>query len=162
VLATSHERAAVGPPLGSSVRAVTRADDGPLAGTAALAFGTLGIVFGDIGTSPLYAMRESFDHSGLEVTTGSAYGVASVIFWSLLIVISWKYLALVMRADNHGEGGILALTALVMPTAERPVTRGGVAIVTLGVFGTALLYGDGLITPAISVLSAVEGADKIY
>jgi KUP system potassium uptake protein len=157
VLATSHERAAVGPPLGSSVRAVTRADDGPLAGTAALAFGTLGIVFGDIGTSPLYAMRESFDHSGLEVTTGSAYGVASVIFWSLLIVISWKYLALVMRADNHGEGGILALTALVMPTAARPVTRGGVAIVTLGVFGTALLYGDGLITPAISVLSAVEG-----
>ena len=124
-------------------------------GRFALAFGTLGIVFGDIGTSPIYAFRESFEVSQIEVTQATAYGVASVVFWSLLIVISAKYLFLVMRADNHGEGGILALTALVMPSRDSPPSRQAAAIVTLGVFGTALLYGDGLITPAISVLSAV-------
>ncbi|MGA9277514.1 potassium transporter Kup [Ilumatobacter sp.] len=123
----------------------------------ALAFGTLGIVFGDIGTSPIYAFRESFEVSGLDVTRQTSYGVASVVFWALLIVISLKYLMLVMRADNHGEGGILALTALVMPAKGAPPSKMTAAIVTLGVFGTALLYGDGLITPAISVLSAVEG-----
>ncbi len=123
--------------------------------TAALAFGALGIVYGDIGTSPIYALRESFDHAELAVTVENAYGIASIVFWALIIVISIKYLALVMRADNHGEGGILALTALVAPSG-RP--KGALAaVVTLGVFGTALLYGDGLITPAISVLSAVEG-----
>lgn len=126
-------------------------------GLGAVAFGTLGIVFGDIGTSPIYAFRESFEHSDLAVTAANAYGVASVVFWSLVIVISLKYLSLVMRADNHGEGGILALTALVLPSAGQAPTRIGAAIITLGVFGTALLYGDGLITPAISVLSAVEG-----
>jgi len=126
---------------------------GPL---AALAFGALGIVYGDIGTSPLYAFRESFEHADLAVTQANAYGVASVVFWSLLIIISIKYLALVMRADNHGEGGILALTALLMPKRGLP-TGTKRAIIALGVFGTALLYGDGLITPAISVLSAVEG-----
>ena len=126
-------------------------------GRLALAFGTLGIVFGDIGTSPIYAFRESFEVSDLEVSQATAYGVASVVFWSLLIVISAKYLFLVMRADNHGEGGILALTALVMPGADSSPSKVQAAIVTLGVFGTALLYGDGLITPAISVLSAVEG-----
>ena len=113
-------------------------------------------MFGDIGTSPLYAFRESFEHADLAVSTTNTYGVASVVFWALVVVISLKYLLTVMRADNHGEGGILALTALVIPTHE----RGGRlkrAIITLGVFGTALLYGDGLITPAISVLSAVEG-----
>ena len=87
---------------------------GPL---AALAFGALGIVYGDIGTSPLYAFRESFEHADLAVTQANAYGVASVVFWALLVIISIKYLALVMRADNHGEGGILALTALLMPEA---------------------------------------------
>ncbi len=126
-------------------------------GIAAIAIGTLGIVFGDIGTSPIYAFRESFEHSELAVTADNAYGVASVVFWSLVIVISLKYLFLVMRADNHGEGGILALTALVLPSPGQSPTRVGAAIITLGVFGTALLYGDGLITPAISVLSAVEG-----
>ena len=124
--------------------------------TAALALGALGIVYGDIGTSPIYAIRESFDHAELAVTIENAYGVASLVFWALIIVISIKYLALVMRADNHGEGGILALTALVGPKSGRP--RGVLAaVITMGVFGTALLYGDGLITPAISVLSAVEG-----
>jgi KUP system potassium uptake protein len=124
------------------------------AGPAALALGALGVVFGDIGTSPLYAFREAFEHQDLDVTTTNALGVASIAFWALVIIISVKYLALVMRADNHGEGGILALTALVMPR-DRAARTG--ALVLLGVFGTALLYGDGLITPAISVLSAVEG-----
>jgi len=128
----------------------------PGLGLAALSFGALGIVYGDIGTSPIYAMRETFDQSELAVTIENAYGVASVIFWALIIVISIKYLAFVMRADNHGEGGILALTALVAP--HKGAATGMLAgVVTLGVFGTALLYGDGLITPAISVLSAVEG-----
>jgi KUP system potassium uptake protein len=126
-------------------------------GLPSLAFGTLGIVYGDIGTSPIYAFREAFDHSELQLDRSTAFGVASVVFWSLIIIISVKYLALVMRADNRGEGGILALTALVMPrggAAAKGITAG---VITLGVFGTALLYGDGLITPAISVLSAVEG-----
>lgn len=127
----------------------------PSARTISLAFGALGIVYGDIGTSPIYAFREAFHHAELEVSRGSAYGAASLVFWSLLIIISIKYLALVMRADNNGEGGILALTALIMPSAGH--RRTGAIVVTLGVFGTALLYGDGLITPAISVLSAVEG-----
>jgi KUP system potassium uptake protein len=126
-------------------------------GLGALAFATLGIVYGDIGTSPIYALRETFEHSDLTVEKANAYGVASVVFWALVIVISVKYLALVMRADNHGEGGILALTALVIPPKGQTPTRIGAAVITLGVFGTALLYGDGLITPAISVLSAVEG-----
>ncbi len=134
-----------------------RHDDGVThGGLVVLAFGALGIVYGDIGTSPLYAFRESFEHADLDVTQTNAYGVASVVFWALVIVISIKYLALVMRADNHGEGGILALTALLLPRRGLPTgTRR--AIIGLGVFGTALLYGDGLITPAISVLSAVEG-----
>jgi KUP system potassium uptake protein len=123
-------------------------------GAGALALGALGVVFGDIGTSPLYAFREAFEHQDLAVSTTNAFGVASIAFWALVIIISVKYLALVMRADNRGEGGILALTALVMPSDGR---RAAGRLVLLGVFGTALLYGDGLITPAISVLSAVEG-----
>jgi KUP system potassium uptake protein len=116
------------------------------------------VVFGDIGTSPLYAFREAFEHQDLPVVETNALGVASIAFWALIIVISIKYLALVMRADNHGEGGILALTALVMPQSPGGRRVAGVAgLVLVGVFGTALLYGDGLITPAISVLSAVEG-----
>jgi KUP system potassium uptake protein len=126
------------------------------AGLLPLAFGALGIVYGDIGTSPLYAFRESFEHADLAVNETNAYGVASVVFWALVAIICVKYLTLVMRADNHGEGGILALTSLLLPTRGLPVGSKRV-IVALGVFGTALLYGDGLITPAISVLSAVEG-----
>ena len=125
------------------------------AGGGALVLGALGVVFGDIGTSPLYAFRESFEHQDLPVVETNALGLASIAFWALIVVISIKYLALVMRADNHGEGGIFALTALVMG-AKRARRRVG-GLVLLGVFGTALLYGDGLITPAISVVSAVEG-----
>jgi KUP system potassium uptake protein len=125
-------------------------------GLVTLAFGALGIVYGDIGTSPLYAFRESFEHADLDVSQTTAYGVASVVFWALVLIISIKYLLLVMRADNHGEGGILALTALLLPRRGLPTGTKRI-IIALGVFGTALLYGDGLITPAISVLSAVEG-----
>jgi KUP system potassium uptake protein len=126
---------------------------------ARLSLGALGIVYGDIGTSPLYAMRESFEGTGhqLAVTDDNVLGILSLIFWSLLLVIAVKYLALVLRADNHGEGGILALTALIMP--EGTASRRRWSLVLIGLFGTALLYGDGMITPAISVLSAVEGTE---
>jgi KUP system potassium uptake protein len=126
---------------------------------ALLSLTALGIVYGDIGTSPLYAVRESFHPShGLSVTPQNILGVLSLIFWSLILVISVKYLALVLRADNRGEGGILALAALCTPMFVR--RRGGRWwLIMLGLFGTALLYGDGAITPAISVLSAVEGLE---
>ncbi len=123
---------------------------------AVLSLGALGIVYGDIGTSPLYALRESFETRGLAVMEENILGVLSIVFWSLLIVISVKYLTVVMRADNDGEGGILALTALIVPNRTRPGRRRWLLIM-VGLFGTALLYGDGMITPAISVLSAVEG-----
>ncbi len=121
----------------------------------ALSVGALGVVFGDIGTSPLYALRESLagEHN-LAVSEANVLGILSLMFWSLIIVISIKYLAIVMRADNDGEGGILALVALL----TAPV-RSRRFLVLLGLFGTALLYGDGMITPAISVLSAVEGLE---
>jgi KUP system potassium uptake protein len=122
-----------------------------------LALGALGVVFGDIGTSPLYAFREAFEHHDLPVVRTNAMGLASLAFWALLVIISVKYLTLVMKADNKGEGGILALTSLVMPRKGQLAGRRTAVLVLLGVFGTALLYGDGLITPAISVLSAVEG-----
>jgi KUP system potassium uptake protein len=121
--------------------------------------GTLGVVFGDIGTSPLYALRECFGgHFGIPLTQINVYGVLSLILWSLIVVISIKYLALIMRADNAGEGGILALIALLFPSSKprEPYTRGW-ALIILGLFGAALLYGDGMITPSISVLSAMEG-----
>lgn len=125
-----------------------------------LALGALGVVYGDIGTSPLYAFRESFHEShGLAVTHDNVLGILSLIFWALITLISIKYLIFVMRADNRGEGGILALTALV--NRIRPVARRTprYRLILLGLFGTALLYGDGIITPAISVLSAVEGLE---
>ena len=126
---------------------------------ALLSLTALGIVYGDIGTSPLYAVRESFHPShGLAVTPANVLGVLSLIFWSLILVISVKYLAFVLRADNRGEGGILALAALCTTMSVR--RRGGRWwLIMLGLFGTALLYGDGAITPAISVLSAVEGLE---
>ena len=130
-------------------------------GTALLAIGALGVVYGDIGTSPLYALREAFTGHGHEMTVDriNVYGISSLAFWSLVIIISIKYLMLVMRADNHGEGGILALTSLVMAKKDQ-VAKAGL-LVSLGVFGTALLYGDGAITPAISVLAAVEGLEEV-
>jgi KUP system potassium uptake protein len=120
-----------------------------------LSISALGIVFGDIGTSPLYAIRVCFGGThGIEVNDQNVFGILSLIFWSLIFVISIKYLAIILRADNAGEGGILALMALVLPKKK---TTKYILILSMGLFGAALLYGDGVITPAISVLSAVEG-----
>ncbi len=126
---------------------------------AALSLAAIGVVFGDIGTSPIYALRESFHFShGVAGTPENILGVLSLIFWSLVIVISVKYLGLVMKADNRGEGGIIALTALVSPPGTEAKGRRRL-LVLAGLFGAALLYGDSMITPAISVLSAVEGLE---
>ena len=123
----------------------------------ALAVGATGVVFGDIGTSPLYAMRQCLNANGLPADPDTVLGVASLIFWALTMVVSVKYLMFIMRADNHGEGGILALLAL-LPDALRRTTGGRAAVpAVLILIGAGLLYGDGALTPAISVLSAVEG-----
>ena len=124
---------------------------------AVLTLGALGIVYGDIGTSPLYALRECFHGAhGIAPTPDNVLGVLSLIVWSLILIISIKYLVFVMRADNGGEGGILALIALVSRQTDAS-RRSRAALIGVGLFGAALLYGDGMITPAISVLSAVEG-----
>lgn len=126
---------------------------------AGLALAALGVVYGDLGTSPLYSLRETFHPiHGVPMNPENVMGAISLIFWSLVLVISLKYVTFVMRADNRGEGGILALMALVIPTLSKP-SRKRRYVVMLGLFGTALLYGDGIITPAISVLSAVEGLE---
>ncbi len=122
-----------------------------------LSLGALGVVYGDLGTSPLYALRECFHGAhAVPATPANILGVLSLVFWSLTFVISVKYLGFVMRAGNRGEGGILALMSLLTPP-EGDRRGGRWALVLLGLFGAALLYGDGMITPAISVLSAVEG-----
>src|SRR5688500_16821821 len=128
---------------------------------AALSLAALGVVYGDIGTSPIYALRESLHGAhGVAPTAGNVLGLLSLIFWALVIVISIKYLAFVMRADNCGEGGMIALTALVTPTSAR-ARRHRRVLVLVGLFGASLLYGDSMITPAISVLSAVEGLSVV-
>src|SRR4051812_41610707 len=123
---------------------------------AKLALGALGVVYGDIGTSPLYSMRECFA-GGMETTHENILGILSLISWSLIIMVSLKYIAYVLKADNKGEGGILALMALSSSNLRK--SRAYLPLIFLGVFGSALLYGDGMITPAISVLSAVEGLE---
>ena len=127
-------------------------------GLAALSLGTLGVVFGDIGTSPLYTLKECLHSAGgTHPTQSDLYGVLSLIFWALVLVVSVKYLAFIMKADNKGEGGIFALLALV-PENLRTAKPGRVTVVALiAIMGAALLYGDGVITPAITVLSATEG-----
>ena len=128
---------------------------------AKLAVGAIGIVFGDIGTSPIYAFRETFaGHHTLHVDQMHVYGVLSLIFWSMMIIVTLKYVSIIMRADNKGEGGSLALLALINRQigGQKKWTAG---IVLLGVFATALFYGDSMITPAISVLSAVEGLTTV-
>jgi KUP system potassium uptake protein len=125
---------------------------------AALALGAIGIVFGDIGTSPLYAMHETLGTHGMSPTSSSILGVLSLIFWALVIVVSLKYVTFVMRADNKGEGGIMALMALAQRSmGSSPRARWILAV--FGIFGASLFYGDGVITPAISVLGAVEGLE---
>ncbi|WP_174801375.1 potassium transporter Kup [Martelella limonii] len=128
------------------------------AGRAILSLSALGIVYGDIGTSPLYAFRAAI--GTVTIDENSILSILSMIVWSLVIVVSLKYLLLVMRADNNGEGGILALLALLQPWRGKPGI-GQTALIIIGLFGAALLYGDGMITPAISVLSAVEGIRTI-
>jgi KUP system potassium uptake protein len=130
---------------------------------AVLTLAALGVVYGDIGTSPLYTMRETFAvEYGLQPNVGNVYGILSLIVWSLVLVVAVKYLVFILRADNRGEGGVLALLALLLQRQNRATERHRRAIlVVLGVFGTALLYGDGVITPAISVLGAMEGLEVV-
>src|SRR3984885_13191210 len=131
-------------------------------GMAALALGALGVVFGDIGTSPLYALQTVFsaDHQAVKPTESDVYGVISLVFWSITLIVSIEFVLFIMRADNDGEGGILALIAKVegAPLSSRQVKA---VLIGLGMFGVALFYGDGMITPAISVLSAVEGVEVV-
>jgi KUP system potassium uptake protein len=127
---------------------------------AALSLGAIGVVYGDIGTSVLYAFKEVFASGHVPITPDNVLGVLSLFFWALTVVVSIKYVGLIMRADNHGEGGLMALLALAsISTKSHPRVRG--TLMFLGVFGVALFFGDGVITPAISVLSAMEGLEII-
>src|SRR4029077_7396561 len=127
--------------------------------TATFAFLALGVGYGDLGTSPLYAAKETFSpQHGIPLTPDNILGGVSAIFWSLMIIVSLKYVTLVLRANNRGEGGIMALLALATSSVrDRPRLRN--ALLAVGVFGAALFYGDAVLTPAISVLSAVEGLE---
>ena len=127
---------------------------------SALTLGAIGIVYGDIGTSVLYALKEVFAHGHVALTPDNIFGILSMFFWTLTIIVSLKYVMLVLRADNHGEGGTAALLALASNAVkDKPVMRRWLLLV--GMFGAALFYGDGVITPAISVLSAVEGLEVV-
>ena len=126
----------------------------------ALTLGAIGVVYGDIGTSCLYAFKEVFVSGHVSITTPNILGVLSLFFWTLTIIVSLKYVVLIMRADNHGEGGLMALLALASQSVkDRPQLRS--LLLMIGVFGVALFFGDGVITPAISVLSAVEGLEVV-
>ena len=130
----------------------------PHAAAGGLVLAALGIVFGDIGTSPLYALQTVFsiDDGAVRPTVEDVYGVVSMMFWSVTLIVSVKYIGILMKADNEGEGGVMALTALARRLyAGR--TASTAPLVVIGILGVSLFYGDSLITPAISVLSAVEG-----
>ena len=127
---------------------------------AALTLGAIGVVYGDIGTSVLYALKEVFASGHVPFTTGNVYGILSIFFWTLTVIVSIKYVLLVLRADNHGEGGLIAMLALASTSVkDRPELRR--ILLVVGIFGTCLFYGDGVITPAISVLSAIEGLEVV-
>jgi KUP system potassium uptake protein len=127
---------------------------------AALTLGAIGVVYGDIGTSVLYALKEVFGSGHVPFTAGNVYGVLSIFFWTLTVIVSFKYVVLVLRADNNGEGGLIAMLALASQAVkEKPRLR--TVLLAIGIFGTSLFYGDGVITPAISVLSAVEGLEVV-
>ena len=127
---------------------------------AALTLGAIGVVYGDIGTSVLYAVKEVFGSGHVPFTPDNVYGILSIFFWTLTVIVSIKYVALVLRADNNGEGGLIAMLALASTAVkDKPQLRKTLLIV--GIFGTSLFYGDGVITPAISVLSAVEGLEVV-
>jgi KUP system potassium uptake protein len=128
------------------------------AALAGLTLAAIGVVYGDIGTSPLYALKEVFAHGRVPLSPENILGVLSLVFWTLTVVVSLKYVALILRADNNGEGGLIAMLALAsQAVADRPELRR--RLLMLGIFGTAIFFGDGVITPAISVLSAVEGLE---
>jgi KUP system potassium uptake protein len=127
---------------------------------SALTIGAIGVVYGDIGTSVLYALKEVFGSGHVPLTPDNVYGILSMIFWTLTVIVSLKYVVLVLRADNGGEGGLIAMLALASQAVkDRPVLRK--VLLSVGIFGTCLFYGDGVITPAISVLGAVEGLEVI-
>lgn len=127
---------------------------------AALTLGAIGVVYGDIGTSVLYAVKEVFGSGHVPFTPGNVYGVLSIFFWTLTVIVSIKYVTLVLRADNNGEGGLIAMLALASQAVkDKPKLRR--VLLGVGIFGTSLFYGDGVITPAISVLSAVEGMEVV-
>ena len=124
---------------------------------SALTLAAVGIVYGDIGTSPLYAMQEVFDHKhGLALNPENILGIVSLIIWGLIFIVSLKYVTLVLRANNRGEGGIMALTALTLESVGKN-SKMYFPLVVLGVLGASLFYGDGVVTPAMTVLSAIEG-----
>ena len=130
------------------------------AALAALTLGALGVVYGDIGTSPLYALKQVFNGGHIVTSADNVLGVLSLIFWTMTIIVSVKYVLLILRADNHGEGGLIAMLALATTAVkDKPGLRS--VLMTVGLFGTAIFYGDGVITPAISVLSAVEGLEVV-
>src|SRR5579872_4470084 len=146
------------PAPGAPAPGAERARTVAATGMAALTLGALGVVFGDIGTSPLYALQAVFGvhHHRVNATPAEVYGVISLVFWSITTIVSVKYVSFIMRADNRGEGGIMALTALLdRARLQDPAVKA--VLVTLGVLGASLFYGDGVITPAISVSSAVSG-----
>lgn len=128
--------------------------------TAALTLGAIGVVYGDIGTSVLYSVKEVFASGHVAFTPDNVYGILSLFVWTITLIVSLKYITLVLKADNHGEGGLVAMLALASQAMkDRPKIHA--LIMLVGIFGTCLFYGDGVITPAISVLSAVEGVAVI-
>src|SRR5262245_12037587 len=145
----------VAAPVAETPAANGHGDAHSTASFVALTLGSIGVVYGDIGTSPLYALREAVVAAspGGEVTPQAVLGVLSLILWALMVVVTLKYVLILLRADNHGEGGTLALMAL----ARNALGRNAGAIVLLGIISGALFYGDAVITPALSVLSAIEG-----
>ena len=127
---------------------------------SALTLGAVGVVYGDIGTSVLYSLKEVFGSGHVPFTHDNVYGVLSILFWTLTLIVSLKYVVLVLRADNNGEGGLVAMLALASQAVkDKPQLRA--TLMLIGIFGTCLFYGDGVITPAISVLSAVEGLEVV-
>lgn len=130
----------------------------PHAALASLTLAAIGVVYGDIGTSPLYALKEVFAHGHVPLNEQNILGILSLVFWTLTCIVSVKYVALILRADNHGEGGLIAMLALASQAVkDRPKLRA--RLLQVGIFGTAIFFGDGVITPAVSVLSAVEGLE---
>ena len=128
---------------------------------ASLTLGAIGVVYGDIGTSVLYTLKEVFGSGHVPFTTDNVYGVLSIVFWTLTVIVSLKYVTLVLRADNHGEGGLVAMLALASQSVKDKAPALRKWMLLIGIFGTCLFYGDGVITPAITVLSAVEGLDVV-